>query len=91
MRTLVLGLGNEILSDDGVGILAARRVRELVGDDVHVAEACVATIDLLSLMSGYDRVVIIDSFLSPTWHRARRCESFRMIFRKVLDTAPSTA
>ncbi len=65
VRTLVLGLGNEILSDDGVGIQAARRVRELAGDRVNVAEACVATIDLLWLMSGYDRVVIIDSFLSP--------------------------
>lgn len=65
VRTLVLGLGNDILSDDGVGLQAARRVRELVGDGVKVAEACVATIDLLWLMSGYDRVVIIDSFHSP--------------------------
>ena len=32
---------------------------------MDVAEACVATIDLLSLISGYDRVVIIDSFVSP--------------------------
>ena len=63
--TLVLGLGNDILSDDGVGLLAARRVAELVGDLANVAEACVATIDLLALISGYDRVVIIDSFLSP--------------------------
>lgn len=64
-RTLVLGLGNDILSDDGVGLIAARRVAELVGDLAEVTEASVATIDLLSLMSGYDRVVIIDAFLSP--------------------------
>ena len=64
-RTLVLGLGNDILSDDGVGLQAARRVGELIGDRADVAEASVATIDLLPLMSGYDRVVIIDAFLSP--------------------------
>lgn len=64
-RTLVLGLGNEILSDDGVGLQAARRIREFVGDRVDVHEACIATIDILSIISGYERVVIVDSFLSP--------------------------
>jgi hydrogenase maturation protease len=64
-RTLVLGLGNDILSDDGVGLLAARRVGELIGDQAEVIEASVATIDLLPLMSGYARVIIIDAFISP--------------------------
>ena len=64
-RTLLLGLGNDILSDDGVGLKAARRVAKLVGDRAEVVEASIATIDLLPLMSGYDRVVIIDAFLSP--------------------------
>lgn len=63
-RTLVLGLGNDILSDDGVGLQAARRVGEFIGDLADVAEASIATIDLLSIMSGYDRVVIVDAFLS---------------------------
>ena len=65
MRTLVLGLGNEILSDDGVGLLASRRVHELVGGEADLAEACVATIDLLWMMSGYEKVVIVDSLISP--------------------------
>lgn len=64
-RTLVLGLGNDILSDDGVGLHAVRRVGELIGDLADVVEASIATIDLLPLMSDYDRVVIIDAFLSP--------------------------
>jgi hydrogenase maturation protease len=64
-RTLVLGIGNDILSDDGVGLLAARRIGELVGDRAEVAEASVATIDLLALMSGYQRVIITDAFISP--------------------------
>lgn len=63
-RTLVLGLGNDILADDGVGLQAARRVGEVIGDLADVAEASIATIDLLSMMSGYDRVVIVDAFLS---------------------------
>ena len=44
MRTLVLGLGNEVLTDDGVGLRAARMVGSLAGDEADVVEACVATI-----------------------------------------------
>ncbi len=62
---LVLGLGNDILSDDGVGLVAARRVAELLGDRVDHEEAAVATVDLLEMISGYHRVVIVDAFQNP--------------------------
>lgn len=63
--TLLLGLGNDILTDDAVGLLAARRVRELTGDRADYVEACVATIDLLLVISGYERVVVVDALVSP--------------------------
>ena len=63
-RTLILGLGNELLRDDGVGLRAARRVAQLASDRADLAEACVATIDLLSLITGYDRVVVVDAWVS---------------------------
>ena len=63
--TLLLGLGNDILTDDAVGLLAARKVAELIGDEADFAEACVATIDLLPMISGYRRVVVVDSLMSP--------------------------
>ena len=65
MRTLVLGLGNEVLGDDRVGLVAARRVAELAGGRADLAEACVATIDLLGVMAGYERVIVVDAYLSP--------------------------
>jgi hydrogenase maturation protease len=65
-RTLVLGLGNEILCDDGVGLLAARRVADRLGGRVDHAEACVATLDLLPVIAGYRRVVVVDAYVSPT-------------------------
>jgi len=61
---LVLGLGNALLGDDGVGLRAARRVAELAGARADHVEACVATIDLLSVIAGYDRVIVIDAFIS---------------------------
>lgn len=62
MKTLVLGIGNPILSDDGVGIKVARQIEGRLADpDVTVAEASVGGLGLLDLIIGYDRVVIIDA------------------------------
>jgi hydrogenase maturation protease len=63
MKTLVLGLGNELLSDDGVGIAAARSVRSgLAGRrDVDVVESSLAGVALLDLFLGYDRAIVIDA------------------------------
>ncbi len=66
MRTRVIGLGNSLLSDDGVGIYAAREVaRRLAGtaraDPVDVTESEVAGFALMELMAGWDRVVLVDS------------------------------
>ncbi len=63
MRTLVLGLGNELLSDDGVGIAAARSVRSALAGrrDVDVVESSLAGVALLDLFLGYDRAIVIDA------------------------------
>ena len=64
-RTLVLGLGNSILTDDAVGLLVAREVRRRIGSAIEIAEASVAGFDLLEAFSGYDRVIVIDSIQTP--------------------------
>ena len=60
MKTLILGLGNLILADDGVGIKIARKIKE-TKPDVEVLETCEAGITLLDHIVGYDRLLIIDS------------------------------
>jgi hydrogenase maturation protease len=65
-RTLVLGLGNELLRDDGVGLRAARRVAELAGDRADLAEACLANADLLPIVSGRERLIVVDAYVSST-------------------------
>ncbi len=62
MGTLVLGLGNPILSDDGVGIHTARAVAaRLQRDDVAFAEASIGGLRLLDVIAGYQRVIIVDA------------------------------
>jgi hydrogenase maturation protease len=60
MRTLVLGIGNPILSDDGVGIEIARRLKERV-PGITAEETNEAAVSLLDLIAGYDRLIVIDS------------------------------
>jgi len=62
MKTLVLGLGNPILSDDGVGIKVAHAVADqLNSPQVTVAETSGAGLSLLDSIVGYDKVIIIDA------------------------------
>jgi len=62
MKTLVLGLGNPILSDDGVGIKVAHEVaNQLNSPQVTVAETSGAGLSLLDSIVGYDKVIIIDA------------------------------
>jgi hydrogenase maturation protease len=62
MKTLVLGIGNPILSDDGVGVRVAHEVGENLNDpQITVSETSAAGLSLLDSIVGYDRVIIIDA------------------------------
>ena len=69
MKTLVLGLGNPILSDDGVGIRVAHEVgNQLNNPHVTVAETSAAGLSLLDSIVGYDKVIIIDAVQTREGH-----------------------
>lgn len=61
-RVLILGLGNAILCDDGVGIQAVRHIAQsLQHSGIDLKEAEVAGFALLDLLEGYDTAVVIDA------------------------------
>ena len=66
MRTVVVGLGNPILSDDSVGIKVAAQVKELVADaaQIEVVEAYAGGLRLMEAIAGYDRAIIVDAMTS---------------------------
>jgi|WetSurMetagenome_2_1015567.scaffolds.fasta_scaffold470336_1 hydrogenase maturation protease len=69
-RILVLGLGNPILTDDGVGIhvlreVASRLVASSLHPGVRFAEASVGGIRLMEVLAGYDRTILIDAIQTP--------------------------
>jgi hydrogenase maturation protease len=61
MRTIVVGVGNPILGDDGVGIHVVRAVREKLPKGVVGEEAATGGMNLLDLITGYERAILIDA------------------------------
>ncbi len=58
----VLGLGNEILGDDAVGILAARQVAERCPPgEVEVVSSSESGLHLLDYVTDVSRLIVIDS------------------------------
>ena len=65
MKTLVLGIGNDILGDDGVGIHIAREAaRRISAVDATVEETGAGGLSLLERIRGYDRLIIADAILT---------------------------
>jgi hydrogenase maturation protease len=65
VKTLVLGIGNDILGDDGVGIHIAREAaRRISTPDVTVDETGAAGLSLLERIRGYERLIIADAILT---------------------------
>ncbi len=66
MKTLVIGLGNPILTDDGVGIWVARAVKDALPPNapVEVTELSVGGLSLMEAMVGYQRVILIDAIMT---------------------------
>jgi hydrogenase maturation protease len=63
---LILGLGNPILTDDRVGLEVARALYAfLPAGSVAVDEASVGGIELLHVLEGWRRVVIVDAYIDP--------------------------
>jgi len=61
-KTVIIGLGNPILSDDSVGIQIARNLlaKNLPGN-IDIKESGVSGVYLLDLLTGYDKAIIVDS------------------------------
>jgi len=65
-RTIVVGIGNPLLGDDAVGIHVVRALMEANKDqDVVIEEAYTGGMNLLDLIMGYDRAILVDSISIP--------------------------
>ncbi len=79
MKTVIIGLGNTVLSDDGAGVFVARMLSgRFESDEVSVIETESAGMNLMEMLDGYDRAVLIDAILL-------NCEDAGTVFRLRAD------
>lgn len=64
LSLLLIGVGNEFRSDDGVGILVARRIREKNLPGVDIVECDGEAAALLDVWAGTKTVVVVDAVSS---------------------------
>ncbi len=66
MRTLLIGVGNPFLGDDGVGVYVVEKVEGSTGSipELDVKTVSTGGIHLLEEILGYDRVILVDGIVT---------------------------
>jgi len=66
VKTLVVGLGNPILGDDGVGWQIAHELQQIkqIPSDVTIECLAIGGISLMEALIDYDRAIIIDAIVT---------------------------
>jgi len=66
MKTLIIGLGNPILGDDGVGWVVAEKVRSALSNPQSVEVDCASLggLSLMERLTGSERVILVDAIFT---------------------------
>jgi hydrogenase maturation protease len=65
-KTVIIGMGNPLLRDDGVGIRAVRTLERVMGTrrDVDLLELYTGGMRLMEEMEGYERALVVDAMVT---------------------------
>jgi len=65
--TMVLGLGNILMGDEGFGVRVVRRLKEVgLPNHVRIEEGGVGGFNLLGLLEGVERLIVVDVMILPS-------------------------
>ena len=85
---LLLGLGNDILGDDAVGIVAARLLKKEFRDEIDIVEAAAGGLELMELLAGYKKVLILDAIITNEHPPGTILELSKEEFKSSVAIAP---
>ena len=72
MKILIIGLGNPILGDDGVGWVVAQEVKNNLAEeakDIEVDFLALGGLSLMERLVGYQHVILVDSLNTGQRHQ----------------------
>jgi hydrogenase maturation protease len=90
-RIVVLGLGNMLLRDEGIGVHVAQQLlQQNLGDNVEVIDGGTSSLDVLLLQEGPYKLVVVDAMkagkepgtIYKSRFRAEQVEGLRQAFSK---------
>jgi len=90
-KILLLGLGNDILGDDGVGLVAARLLKGEFEKGVDIIEASVGGFALLDVFQGYEKVLLLDAIATGDCSPGTILEFSEKDFQKLVAPSPHFA
>lgn len=90
-KILVLGIGNDIMHDDAVGLIAARQLRRTSSDDADFHESFGLGLELLDELEGYEFALILDSIMTGKNKPGSIIEYAKGDFSEDLPTSPHYA
>ncbi|NQV34928.1 MAG: hydrogenase maturation protease [Phycisphaeraceae bacterium] len=89
--TLLLALGNDIMGDDGAALTAAQHLKARDLEDVDVSDTLEAGLALLEILSGYRRVLLLDTIVTGNHPPGTVLALSQRDFTKVLGSSPHYA
>jgi len=87
MRKRVLCLGNDLLADDALGPLVARRLRQLELPDVDLVETAETGFYLLELLLDCDSLLVVDTIVSGNFPPG----TVRLLCEEDVSTVPGSS
>ena len=89
MKTLVLGLGNPILSDDSVGFRVIEQLKaKFDKPGLTFVESMASGFSLLDVIIGYDRLIIVDAIQTKGGQAG---QIYRFTLDDLVDTRHSSS
>ena len=65
-KTAILGFGNPVREDDGVGIYVVEQLKQKIGDhpDINIFDMGTAAFEVLFKLKGHDRIILVDAVMN---------------------------
>ena len=88
---MLLGIGNPIMGDDGVGIHVVRMLKQKLGrrNELEFKELSVGGLKMVEAMLGHENVIIVDSYASTALEQGRIREFTPDQIKETLNIASS--
>lgn len=87
-KLLVLGLGNDILGDDAIGLVALREIKKRFPRNVDFVEAAISGFEIMEILEGYGSVLLLDAVVTKANRPGTIMELSREQFEKVVAISP---